>query len=113
MKTTTKVAIGFSIAAVAGITATVIASGKIIEKVHYATNRCKARKFVENKFGGNQKIMDLVDRLSDEDLESIITVSGKIKNGKQKVKIYGQNFKGSQKDLKNKLSSYLSAAFEG
>lgn len=113
MKTSTKIAISLSVAAVAGIAATTIASGKILEKVHYASNRCKARKFVENKFGGNQKIMDLVDRLSDEDLESIITVSGKIKNGKRKVKVYGQNFKGSQKDLKNKLSSYLSAAFEG
>lgn len=112
MKTSTKLTIGVGVVAVAGIATAAIVSGKIIEKVHYASNRCKARKFVEKKFGGNEKILDLVDKLSDEDLESIITISKKVKKGQKQVKEYGRSVKDSTEETKEKLVSYLTEAFD-
>lgn len=107
MKTTTKVTIGLSIAAVAGIATAVILSDKIVQKARYASNRCKARRFVESKFGGNEKVMDIVDSLSDEDLQSVVKVATKLKGSKKKMQRYGDSFKGTTKDLKEKLLQYL------
>lgn len=107
MRTSTKITIGLSIAAVAGISAAVMASGKVIEKLHHTSNRCKARKFVEKKFGGNEKVMDIVDKLSDEDLESVMNVAGKLKQSKEKIHDYGDSVKDTTSDLKDKLVGYL------
>lgn len=110
MKTKTKVTIGLSIAAVASIAVAVIVSDKIAEKIQYTANRCKARKFVEHKFGGNEKVMDIVDSLSDEDLQSVVTVAKKLKKGKSKMQGYGDSFKDSTNELKEKLLQHFMSA---
>lgn len=109
MKTTTKVTIGLSVAAIAGISVAVLLSDKVIRKMNYAANRCRARKFVERKFHGNKKVMDIVDSLSDEDLQSVVDIAGKVKKGTDKVKDYGDSVKDSTSELKKKLLGYLEA----
>ncbi|BDP96809.1 hypothetical protein EfmGK961_06250 [Enterococcus faecium] len=57
MKTSTKVTIGLSVAAAASVATAVVVSGKVMEKIHHMTTRTKVKKFVYDKFDGNEKLM--------------------------------------------------------
>ncbi|MGM0214905.1 hypothetical protein [Enterococcus sp. AZ109] len=107
MKRTTKIKIGVSVIAVAGVATAVIASGKILEKARHASNRHKVKKFVNDKFDGSDKIMSIVDKLSDEDLDNLMNILGKIKDGKKRVSVYGDSIKETTDDLKDKIMNMV------
>lgn len=107
MKTSMKIKIGLSIAAVATITTAVIASEKLIEKGKHAANRHKVKRFIGDKFDGNDKLLDIVDHLSDEDLDSVFKIMDKIKQGRKQITVYGTSLKDSTEDLKDKLEGFI------
>lgn len=107
MKTSTKISIGLGIAAVAGVSVAVIASEKIVKKVYHVTNRCKAKKFVNDKFGGNEKLLSIVDDLSDDELDSMLNVLDKVKDGRKKITAYGESLKDNTENLKDRLFSFI------
>ena len=107
MKTSTKVTIGLTVAAAASVATTVIVSGKVIEKIHHLTTRSKVKKFVNDKFDGNEKLLDIVDHLSDNDLDSLMGLLKKIKSGKKKISVYGESLKGSTEDVKDRLLHFI------
>ena len=107
MKTSTKVTIGLTVAAAASVATTVIVSGKVIEKIHHLTTRSKVKKFVNDKFDGNEKLLDIVDHLSDNDLDSLMGILKKIKSGKKKISVYGDSLKGSTEDVKARLLHFI------
>lgn len=107
MKTSTKVTIGLSLAAAASVATAVVVSGKVIEKIHHLSNRTKVRKFVYDKFDGNEKLLDVVDHLSDSDLDSLMGMLAKIKSGKKKISVYGDSIKDSTEDAKGRLMSLV------
>ncbi|MDH6365515.1 3-deoxy-D-arabino-heptulosonate 7-phosphate (DAHP) synthase [Enterococcus sp. PF1-24] len=107
MKKTTKMTIGLGLVTVAGVSTAVLASSKVLEKIHYTANRNKARKFVNHKFGGNKKVMAVVERLSDEDLEAVLEVADNLKAQKERVEDYGESIKESTGDFKEKVFDYL------
>jgi len=107
MKTGTKIGIGLSIATIAGVSVAVMASEKIIKKVYHVTNRCKAKKFVNDKFGGNEKLLNIVDDLSDEELDSMMNVLNKVKDGRKKITSYGENLKDETENLKDRFFSFV------
>ena len=107
MKTSTKVTIGLTVAAAASVATTVIVSGKVIEKIHHLTTRSKVKKFVNDKFDGNEKLLDIVDHLSDNDLDSLMGILKKIKSGKKKISVYGDSLKGSTEDVKDRLLYFI------
>ena len=91
MKTSTKVTIGLTVAAAASV----------------ATTRSKVKKFVNDKFDGNEKLLDIVDHLSDNDLDSLMGILKKIKSGKKKISVYGDSLKGSTEDVKDRLLHFI------
>ena len=108
MKTSTKVTIGLTVAAAAAsVATTVIVSGQVIEKIHHLTTRSKVKKFVNDKFDGNEKLLDIVDHLSDNDLDSLMGILKKIKSGKKKISVYGDSLKGSTEDVKDRLLHFI------
>ena len=107
MKTSTKVTIGLTVAAAASVATTVIVSGKVIEKIHHLTTRSKVKKFVNDKFDGNEKLLDIVDHLSDNDLDSLVVILKKIKSVKKKISVYGDSLKGSTEDVKDRLLHFI------
>lgn len=107
MKISTKVTIGLTVAAAASVATTVIVSGKVIEKIHHLTTRSKVKKFVNDKFDGNEKLLDIVDHLSDNDLDSLMGILKKIKSGKKKISVYGDSLKGSTEDVKDRLLHFI------
>ena len=108
MKTSSKVTIGLSIAAIAGITTAVVVSDKVFNKVRFACNRHKVKKFVDDKFNGNEKLLDVVDGLSDNELDSLLGVMKKVNEGRNKI---GDNIKDSTEHVKDKLTSFVDSVF--
>ncbi|MGC6767582.1 hypothetical protein [Enterococcus sp. LJL51] len=107
MKASTKITVGLSIAAVAGVVVAVTASEKIIKKIGHVSNRCKAKKIVQEKLGGNDKIMSMVDHLSDEDLDAVLSVLDKVKEGREKASDYGDKVKENAEGMKDKILSFI------
>lgn len=111
MKTSTKVTIGLSVAAAASVATAVVVSGKVMEKIHHMTTRTKVKKFVYDKFDGNEKLLEIVDGLSDSDLDSLMGMLAKIKSGKKKISVYGDSIKDSTKDstedVKDRLMHFV------
>ncbi|AYW45639.1 hypothetical protein LQF61_08795 [Tetragenococcus koreensis] len=103
MKLTTKVTLGLSVAAAAGIASTVFISDKVITKVRHVTNRKKAEHFVEDKFKGNETLLNFVDNLDDKDIESFMNVAKKVSDKRDKVAAYGDNVKNATGNVKNKI----------
>ncbi|MFV0559060.1 MAG: hypothetical protein ACK5MW_10605 [Enterococcus sp.] len=111
MKTSTKVSIGLSVAAVAGITTLAIVSDSLVSKMKYSNERRKIKRFVEEKFDGNEKLLDVIDSLTNQDLDSLMHLMDKIKDGKKQISVYGNSVKDSTDDLKKKLFGFLDSVF--
>lgn len=107
MKTSTKVAIGLSVAAVAGIVSAAIVSDTMVDVIRHKKNRHQVKKFVDDKFDGNEKMLNVVDDLSDDDLDSLMNVMGKIKDSRKQSSVYGENVKEATDSLKGKLEGLL------
>jgi gas vesicle protein len=107
MKASTKIGIGLSVAAVASVSVAVMASEKLIKKMAHATNRHKVKKFVNDKFDGNEKLMTVVDDLSDEELDSVMNILGKVKDSRQVLANYGEKVKDNTESMKDRLFSFV------
>lgn len=107
MKTSTKIGLGLGVMAVAGVAVTVVASEKIIKKVSHLSNRCKAKRFVNEKFAGNEKMLTIVDDLSDDELDSVMNILGKVKDSRKKISEYGESLKGSTDNAKGRLMNFF------
>ena len=103
MKTSTKVTIGLSVAAAASVATAVVVSGKVMEKIHHMTTRTKVKKFVYDKFDGNEKLLEIAD----SDLDSLMGMLAKIKSGKKKISVYGDSIKDSTEDVKDRLMHFV------
>lgn len=85
MRTSTKIGLGLSIATVAGVYVAVSLSEKIIKKVEHAATRYKAKTIVNDKFNGNEELLDVVEDLSDKQLDTVDKIFKEVKNGKDKT----------------------------
>ncbi|AYW48095.1 hypothetical protein C7K38_06745 [Tetragenococcus osmophilus] len=103
MKLTTKVTLGLSVAAAASIASTVFVSDKVITKVRHMANRKKVERFVEDKFNGNETLLNFVDNLEDKDIESFMKVAQKVSAKRDKVAAYGDNVKNATDNVKEKI----------
>lgn len=103
MKTSTKISIGLGVTAAAGLVTAIVVSDKVINKVQALSNRHKVKSFVNDKFHGNETLLDIVDHLDDHDIESLLKVSAKVKAGKDSVASYGDTIKDSSEALRDKL----------
>jgi hypothetical protein len=104
MKMSTKVTIGLSVAAIAGITTAAIVSESVIKKVTSMSNRRKVKRFVDDKFNGNETVLNVVDRLEDKDIDSLVKVAKKVANGREQVSEYGSC-------AKDKVTNFISSKF--
>ncbi|KXA05222.1 hypothetical protein HMPREF3199_02794 [Enterococcus faecium] len=51
--------------------------------------------------------MEIVDDLSDSDLDSLMGMLAKIKSGKKKISVYGDSIKDSTEDVKDRLMHFV------
>lgn len=107
MKTSTKIALGVSTTLVAGVITSAIVADKIFTKIKKVQNRKKVKKFVADKLNGNTFVGEMVDRLSDKDIESLINIGKKIGEGQEQLSTYGESVKTATCQAKDKVSSVI------
>lgn len=101
MKILIKVIIGLSVVVVVSVVIVVVVLGKVMEKIYYMIIWIKVKKFVYDKFDGNEKLMEIVDDLLDSDLDFLMGMLVKIKLGKKKIFVYGDFIKDLIEDVKD------------
>jgi lipopolysaccharide export LptBFGC system permease protein LptF len=111
MKTSTKVTIGLSVAAIAGIATAAVVSEIVISKVHSMSNRRKVKRFVDDKFNGNETLLGFVDNLEDKDIDSFMKVAKKVNNGRDQIVEYGHNVKDATENVKDKITNFVDSKF--
>lgn len=85
---------------------------KIIKKVSHVSNRYKVKKFVDDKFDGNQKLLSIVDDLSDDELDSVLNVVDRVKDGGSKLAEYGEKVKDNTDSLKERFFTFIEDAMK-
>lgn len=103
MKKTTKFIIGSSLIAATTIATGTLVSKEIVKKIRKEKKKYTAKKFVEEKLNSNQQLLNIIDDLSESDLDHIFSIVKKMKSKKEHISIYGNQFKENLSDLKEKL----------
>lgn len=111
MKSSTKITVGLSIAAVAGIATTVLVSEKVIRKALELSNRRKVKNFIKVKFKGNEKLLDMVDQLDDKEIETLVKAGKKVSQGFDRVSSYGESIADATHDTKEKVTHFVESLF--
>lgn len=107
MKTSTKVLLGIGTAAVVGTAVAVAVSDKLTESIHHCKNRREVKKFVHHRFNGNKKILNIVDKLSDNEIEAVVKMIDKVHAGKNKISVAGQTANQTAEEVKEMLSNFI------
>lgn len=111
MKASTKITVGLSIVAVAGIATTVLVSEKMIQKALEISNRRKVKNFVKIKLKGNEQLLGLVEHLDDDDIEKLVTVGKKMGASLNQMNAYGEEVLDVADEATSKVKKGVSAFF--
>lgn len=96
---TRNVLIGIGAAAAVGA-AIALTSDKSLEKMENMVNRHKAKYFVKEKLHGNEKAMNVVNNLSDEEIRNLLSVVDKVTNLRGNMDHYSGQLKNMLMDKK-------------
>lgn len=107
MKTSTKVLLGLSVTAIVGTTMAVVVSEKVIKTIKETQNRHKVKKFVNDKLDSNEKLLNIVDDLSDDEIESVVGILSKVKDSRNKISVTGKNVREVTEDVKERLVNFV------
>lgn len=109
MKRSTKWLVGLGAVAVAGTVAAVVVSEKVVEEVRTLKQRRQVKRFVQESLGGNERMLDLIDNLSDHEIETVVKLIHKWQAGKEKISMVGQNVGNTADEIKQTLTHYFTS----
>lgn len=66
-----------------------LASDEVQEKTDATFNRLRAKHFVRNSLNGNDKAIQAIDNMDDEDINSLLETADKFDNLKSQFSSYG------------------------
>ena len=112
MKMRYKILIGVGVTAGVGATATFVGSKAIIEKVERYRKRLAVKNFVKDKLHGNQTALELVDQLSDADVNNLLGAADKLNQLKDKLGEQTDNIPEMMEDLRQTLTAYATKVKE-
>ncbi|MDN6195512.1 MAG: hypothetical protein ACTHVM_07610 [Alkalibacterium gilvum] len=102
--------IGVGVAFIFGLLTLLFTSDKAKTKTKSVVNRQKAKHYVGSKFNGNKKARNVVDNLSDDEINNLLGTADKVKDLESKfsnmtddLKDYVQDKKKESKKVMNKL----------
>ncbi|WP_034551069.1 hypothetical protein [Carnobacterium funditum] len=90
-------------AAVAVGSVVLSASNKTMAKIEVYANRQKAKKFVKDRLKGNEKALDIVEKLSDEQVTNILKVVDKVSDLKGRFGTRTSHLKDATSEFKDKV----------
>ena len=94
------------------VQATFVGSKAIIEKVERYRKRLAVKNFVKDKLHGNQKALELVDQLSDADVNNLLGAADKLNQLKDKLGEQTDNIPEMMEDLRQTLTAYATKVKE-
>jgi hypothetical protein len=98
-KSTRNLLIGLS--ATVAIGAVILSSSdKTMAKIESIINRQKAKSFVKDKLNGNEKALNVVEKLSDEEVVNLLNVVDKVSDLKGQVGTYTDHLKDATNEFK-------------
>lgn len=112
MKTRYKILIGVGVTAAVGATTAFIGSKAVIDKVSRYRKRLAVKSFVKDKLHGNQKALELVDQLSDADVNNLLTAADRLTQLKDKLGEHADNLPDMMDDLRQTLMAYATKVKE-
>lgn len=78
-------------------------SDKTMAKLEACINRKKAKMFVKDKLKGNEKALDVVEKLSDDEITNLLKVVDKVTDLKGQVGTYSNHLKDATSEFKDML----------
>lgn len=112
---TRNVLIGIGAAAAIGA-AFALTSDSNLEKMENMMNRKKAKYFVKDKLHGNEKAMNVVNNLSDDEIKNLLNVVDKVTNLRGNMNHYSGQLKDATTEftdmLGDKKDDAMDAAME-
>jgi hypothetical protein len=87
-------------------------SDKNMARVEAYINRQKAKSFVKDKLKGNEKALDVVEKLSDEEVINLLKVVDKVSDLKGQVGSYTDHLKEATNEFKEMLMDKKEQATE-
>ncbi|WP_225744596.1 hypothetical protein [Marinilactibacillus sp. Marseille-P9653] len=85
--------LGIGFAVLVGVVAFVFSSDNAMEKTHSVVNRKKAKHLFKNKMHGGKKSSKVVDKLSDEEINSLMGTVSKVKDIENSLSDVSSDFK--------------------
>ncbi|WP_313469846.1 hypothetical protein [Carnobacterium sp.] len=79
------------------------ASNNSMAKVEAYMNRQRAKNFVKDKLKGNEKALDVVEKLSDDEVVNLLKVVDKVTDLKGQVGTYSDHLKEATNEFKEML----------
>lgn len=79
------------------------ASNNSMAKVEAYMNRQRAKNFVKDKLKGNEKALDVVEKLSDDEVINLLKVVDKVTDLKGQVGTYSDHLKEATNEFKEML----------
>jgi len=93
--------VGVGAAIAVGLTAYFLSSDDAQEKTEAMMNRHKAKSFVKDKLHGNKKAMSVVDQLSDEEVNHLLSTVNRVSDLEGKISDYSDQLKSVSTDFKD------------
>ncbi|QFP78999.1 hypothetical protein [Latilactobacillus graminis] len=112
MKTRYKILIGVGLTTAIGATTAFVGSKAIIDKVSRYRKRLAVKSFVKDKLHGNQKALELVDQLSDTDVNNLLSTADQLNHLKDKLGAHTDNLPEMMDDLRQTLMAYATKVKE-
>ena len=95
--------IGVGAALVLGATV-VLSSDSAVEKMENMINRQRAKHFVKEKLHGNEKAMDVVENIADDEVSNLLNVVDKVSNLRGQIGDYSDQLKDATTEFTDLLS---------
>lgn len=105
MDTRTKgIVVGIGTALAVGVAAYFLSSDDAQEKTEAMMNRHKAKAFVKEKLKGNKKALSVVEQLSDEEINRLLSTVNRVSDLEDKLSDYSDQLKDVSSDFTSMLS---------
>ncbi|MBE9388605.1 hypothetical protein [Vagococcus salmoninarum] len=107
MKRSMKVILGIGTATIIGSAVALTVSDKLIETIKQAKNRQTVKQFVNEKFDGSEKLLNIVDDLSDSEVQSVVSILRKVKEGRKKISVTSNPVREGTEEVKRMLANFV------
>ncbi|MFD1316980.1 hypothetical protein [Loigolactobacillus zhaoyuanensis] len=107
MKTGQKLLLGIGVTAAVAAAGAYLAADAVMNKLQNHKKRNRIKGYVKDNLNGNQRVMDFVDRLNDDDIDHLLHMADKFGDVRERVSQYSDRFQDKASDWRDVLKDYM------